>query len=91
MMVEADAYDVVMTNQVTGLNANFIKQSLIAHGIDPNSSEQQESNFDHDGSAWASFFSAGHGIGVIHDVLKISELVDRLTEEYQQALTKPIE
>ena len=34
---------------------------------------------------WKDIWSAGHGVGAIHDVLSVADLADRLKAEYKAA------
>ena len=56
------------TDKVTGLDANFIRQSLIDNGVEWNhTGDAPETNLDHDGLSWKTIFSVGHGVGIIKD------------------------
>jgi len=97
MIVAASAADIVSTKAVTGVNANFIAQSLEQAGIDiaalPAHGEMDinqelgealtESNTS---KPWRDIWSAGHGVGSIADVPSVAELVKRLKDEYIEAV-----
>jgi len=97
MIVNATAADIVSTKAVTGVNANFIAQSLEQAGIDidalPEHGEMDinaelgealtESNSS---KPWRDIWSAGHGVGSIEDVPGVEELVQRLKDEYLAAV-----
>lgn len=38
-----------------------------------------------DAKAWRDIWSAGHGVGSIHDIPSVADLVNRLTTEYAAA------
>ena len=103
MIVEAAASDIVLTDAVTGVNANFIKQSLTQAGYDPeNLAEYGEVDINKEladaldprqnsAKPWRDLWSAGHGVGSISDSPPVAELVQRLREEYQTAMSAQTE
>ena len=95
MLVECEASDIVYTNQVSGINANFMKPSLDAAGIDPVAGRTKDVKIgqhkpEDESKAWKTVWSAGQGVGEIHDVPTVGELVDRLRTEYDAAAKTPI-
>lgn len=89
MLVDSTIDDLILTNAVTGVHANWLRQSLIAAGMDPNALEKDpDVNFTDPQSGvkrWANTWSAGHGVGVIDRVESVQSLVDQLRREYQSA------
>ncbi len=92
MMVECTAADILCTDRLTGVNANYMKPSLEAAGLDiekllagaaPDTAGILES-----AKAWRDLWSAGHGVSVIDDVPGVAELVDRLEKEYRAAVER---
>ncbi|MCA3301845.1 MAG: nitronate monooxygenase [Roseomonas sp.] len=89
MILAATAKDIVYTNAISGVNGNFLSASLEAAGLDP--ANLPEFNRElHLGSsekrAWKNIWSAGQGVGAIHDVPSTAELVARLSREYTEAI-----
>ncbi len=86
MLVESTIEDLVLTNAVTGVHANWLRQSLIAAGMDPDALETDpDIDFTDPQSGvkrWANTWSAGHGVGEIKQVESVKDLVDRLKQEY---------
>ena len=89
MIVAAAAKDIVYTPAISGVSGNFLRASILAAGGDPDHLP------DHGGlsvsaegelKAWKNIWSAGHGVGDIHDVPSTAELCARLTREYKTAL-----
>ena len=93
MIVEGSAADVVYTNGVNGLPAMWLKASIRAVGMDPDNLPRLERRgTDHlpEGiTPWRDIWSAGQGIGLIHDVPRVAELVRRLQAEYVGACRAP--
>jgi nitronate monooxygenase len=89
MLVDSTIDDLILTNAVTGVHANWLRQSLIAAGMDPNALEKDpDVNFTDPQSGvkrWANTWSAGHGVGVIDRVESVHSLVGQLRREYQSA------
>ena len=87
MLVDSTIDDLILTNAVTGVHANWLRQSLIAAGMDPNALEKDpDVNFTDPQSGvkrWANTWSAGHGLGVIDRVESVQSLVARLMQEYR--------
>lgn len=90
MIVESGIDDVIYTDGVSGVSANFLKKSIELAGIDV--SEKKEEDFSkltgEHAKAWKDIWSAGHGVAEIKDVPSVSELVERLKSEYKSALER---
>lgn len=89
MLVDSTIEDLILTNAVTGVHANWLRQSLVAAGMDPNALETDpDVDFTDPQSGvkrWANTWSAGHGVGMIDRVESVKSLVSRLSQEYQSA------
>jgi len=92
-MVADGPDDVVYTPAVTGVPANFLKNSIRRVGLDPDRLPQPKGVFQPDlpGDlrAWRDIWSAGQGIGLIDDIPTVAELVQRLKQEYEAARALP--
>jgi nitronate monooxygenase len=94
MIVEHAAADIIYTSAVSGVPGNFLRPSIAASGIDPESLVEAPGRpvlklFQPDSSgprAWKEIWSAGQGIGAIHEVRSVAEIVAELRREYQAAL-----
>ncbi len=94
MIVESDATDIVYTPAISGVNANFLRPSIAAAGRDPdNLTVDANSSLSLEGEAkvWRDIWSAGQGVGGIHDILSTADLCARLTAEYRAAIAKAAE
>ncbi len=93
MIVNSGIGDVVYTDGVSGVNANFLLKSIEKAGIDL--TEKKKEDFSkltgEHAKAWKDIWSAGHGVAEITDVPSVQELVERLKSEYKSALDKNIE
>jgi len=92
MLTETRAADIVYTPKVSGVNANFLKPSLAAAGLDPdNMPAHTELDMSNEAKAWKTVWSAGHGVGSINDQPSATELCKRLIAEYRQATKQACE
>jgi nitronate monooxygenase len=90
MIVETSAADVVYTPYFTGVHGNYLKPSIARAGLDPDNlpaADKTKMNFGSGAApkAWKEIWGAGQGVGNIHDVLPVRELVTRLEAEYAAA------
>ena len=91
MIVDGTAADIVTTNCFTGVDANFLRPSLLEHGLDPaNLKRAQGSGINIDGGgdnakAWKEIWSAGQGIGAVSRSEPAGAYVERLAQEYSAA------
>lgn len=96
MLVDSSAADIVYTPAISSVAANFLKPSLLAAGLDPAQLAAPEkvdlahlTNPDlHGAKAWKDIWSAGHGVGSIHDAPPVATLAERLTAEYDAAIAR---
>lgn len=90
-LVESSSKDIVYSNYFTGVHGNYLRQSIIAAGLDPNhlpDADRSKMDFDKasDGAkAWRDIWGAGQGIGAVKAVEPVSAIVDRLEAEYLAA------
>ena len=91
-VVASGAADIVYTNLFTGVHGNYLRQSIVAAGLDPDNlpeSDPSKMSFGSGGSsaakAWRDVWGAGQGIGVVKEVVSTAELVGRLAQQYQAA------
>jgi nitronate monooxygenase len=97
MVVRDGAADIVYTPVFSGIWANYLKNSVRAAGIDPDVLEGRQdggkddlfAGLDARPKAWKDVWSAGQGIGSIHDVPSVAELVMRMRREYTEAAAHP--
>ncbi|MDF9617429.1 nitronate monooxygenase family protein [Pseudomonas entomophila] len=91
MILDAGAADIVHTPAVSGIPASFLRQSLEHAGYDPGALKNNPETgklkpLDDEAKAWKTVWSAGQGVGEIHDLPGAAELIRRLCDEYQAAL-----
>jgi nitronate monooxygenase len=87
MLIKSTIEDIVYTDAITGVKANFLLPSLQANHIDLSLLGQRtlDSPKLSDPKAWKHIFSAGHGIATIQERQSIREIIEQLKTEYDQA------
>lgn len=91
MIVDCAADDIMLTNCFTGVNASFLRPSILQNGLDPTNLQRAEgaeisiSGGGSNSKAWRDIWSAGQGIGAIKTSGPASEYIDRLAQEYALA------
>jgi nitronate monooxygenase len=90
-IVEGRAADIVYSSLFTGVHGNYLRQSIVASGLDPdNLPEGDLKTMDFgtgEGSkkAWRDIWGSGQGIGAVDRVRPTADYVARLAEEYEAA------
>lgn len=94
-IVEGKAADIVYSNLFTGVHGNYLKQSIINAGLDPENlpeSDPTKMNFGSGGNteakAWKDIWGCGQGIGNIDAVLSTKDLIEKLSAEYNTAAAR---
>lgn len=91
MICDAAAADILYTSAVSGIPANFLRQSLEKAGFDLEKLKKEGANagklkslnaIGDEAQAWKTVWSAGQGVSNIHDIPTIAALADRLKQEY---------
>lgn len=91
MLVQAQANDILYTPFFTGIPGNYLKPSIVAAGLNPESLPAPNLDGTNFGSgrerskAWRDIWGAGQGVGSIDSILSVQHIVDKLKQEYQQA------
>jgi nitronate monooxygenase len=93
MIVDGTAADVIYTDVVNGMSAMWLKASLHANGLDvatmPKLAKRGTDHLPPEVKPWKTLWSAGQGIGLIHDIPSVAELVHQLQAEYVGACSTP--
>lgn len=98
-IVRGSSASVVGTSYFTGVHANYLKESIVASGLDPDRLPAGDAQVTPFGSpdegaaaagkpkpkAWRDVWGAGQGIGAVDRVLSAGGLVARLQAEYDEA------
>jgi nitronate monooxygenase len=91
-IVESGAADIVSSALFTGIPGNYLRSSIAASGLDPDSLDKLDSlptEFGSAGSgkskAWRDIWGSGQGIGAVRKVQPAAEYIDQLAREYGDA------
>jgi nitronate monooxygenase len=92
MIVESSSDEIVYTSLFTGVRGNYLKRSVAAAGLDPDNlpeADKSAMDFGSGGNmakkAWRDIWSAGQGVGNIHETLPTRDLVARMRREFDAA------
>ncbi len=87
MLVEASADDIIYTDSIAGMAGNFLRQSILANGLDPKNLPPPRGlhrpNLPEGVKPWKTVWSAGQSAGAIEDIPSVAELVERLAQEFE--------
>jgi len=96
----ATATDIIYTAAISGVNANFIRQSIEAAGLDIDALEipktidfgaeidEARDSVASEPKPWKDIWSAGHGVGSIDSTIPVKALIETLALGYKAALTR---
>lgn len=91
MVIQSTAEDIVTSDRLTGVKANFMRRSLELAGHDAAQLARgapAEKAFGEGGGsykAWRDVWSAGHGVGATRSLGSTSLIVENLRAEYESA------
>jgi len=90
-IIGSAASDIVYTNLFTGVHGNYIRESILNSGLDPENlpvADKTKMDFSSGASkakAWKDIWGAGQGVGQISDIPTAGEIVARMKAEYDAA------
>ncbi len=92
MVVGASMKDLVASRALTGALGNWMKPSIERAGLSL-ADMKAEAKIDFSGDlqavkAWRSVWSAGHGVGSVRTIAPVRAIVDRLVDEYREAVAR---
>jgi nitronate monooxygenase len=86
MLLDSTSADILYTPAISGIPASFLRQSIVAAGLDPDRLKPKtEINLGEEldaAKAWKDIWSAGQGTTEIRDVPPAAQLCARLIREY---------
>ena len=94
MIVSSDSKDIVYTSLFTGIHGSYLKGSIVNAGLDPDNLDKADKSamdFGGGGSkakAWKDIWGAGQGVGSMHDIPCVNDLVLRMEKEYHETLKR---
>lgn len=92
MIVDSAAKDIVYTSLFTGVHGSYLRGSIVNAGMNPDDlpeGDKAAMDFGSGGGskakAWRDIWGAGQGVGTMHDIPPVAELVARMEVDYQAA------
>ena len=87
MTLQAGAGDILYTDAISGVNANFLRASIVAAGLDPQKLVSHgPMDLGSEAKAWKSGWSAGQGVSAIDDIPTVAQLCRRLIDGYGRVM-----
>jgi nitronate monooxygenase len=87
MILASRIADIVYTPAVSGVSGNFMRQSLVRAGLDPDGPVPEMNMDKKEAKAWRDIWSAGHGVGGVGEVVPTEALVAELENDFDRALS----
>ncbi len=89
-IIESGAADIVTSALFTGISGNYLRNSIVAAGLDPDNLPPPQPglmSFESatGAKAWRDIWGSGQGIGMVEAITPAGELVARLEREYVKA------
>jgi nitronate monooxygenase len=85
MMAAAAAADIVYTDRVSGIPANYLRQSLAENGLLDEGGQPHALDLAGEARAWKTVWSAGHGVGAVGAIRPAAAICAELISGYRQA------
>ena len=86
MVVASGSEDIVCSDSFTGVKANWLRQSIVNYGLDPDHLPEGRIDFSRqDLKRWRDIWSAGQGVGAVDRICPLAEVVAQLEREYHTA------
>jgi nitronate monooxygenase len=86
MILDSRISDIVYTPAVSGVHGNFMRDSLVRAGLNPDGPAPEMNMDKKEAKAWRDIWSAGHGVGGISAVVPTERLVAELHRDFETAL-----
>ena len=92
-IVANSADGIVYTNLFTGVHGNYLKSSISRAGLDPDNlpeSDPSKMNFgsNRPAKAWKDIWGSGQGIGSVHKIEPVADMIARLERDYKEGKAK---
>jgi nitronate monooxygenase len=93
MVISSTIDDILYTDAFSGVNGNYLVPSIVEAGLDPERlRKKEEINFNElanpELKAWKDVWSAGQGVGQIKETESIHDIIQKLTQSYEEAKGK---
>ena len=84
LVLESDITDIEYSAEVDGVGANWLRQTMPKQSLlgDGTPGKLDVNAILGDQKRWRDILSVGHGVGSIHDIPPVGDLIARMAEEY---------
>lgn len=85
MVIDSSVDDIVCSDAITGVAANWLRASLHSAGLDPDNmpkKTQMDVSASVDAKRWKDIWAAGQSVGPVKQLQSIQEIVDELSEQF---------
>jgi nitronate monooxygenase len=93
MLINSDASDLVYTDRLSGIGCNFLRPTLERWAMDPDKLLPKQPDLwslvDSEAKLWRDIWTAGHGIGSIDSIKKVTTIVEDMAASYRAACDLP--
>ena len=91
MILDSTAKDIVYTSFFSGINGNYLRESIKNSGLDPDSldegtKDQMSFSNPEKPKVWKDIWGSGQGIGRIKEITSVMNVVKELEKEMEKAL-----
>jgi len=91
MILDSTAKDIVYTSFFSGINGNYLRESIKNSGLDPDSldegtKDQMSFSNPEKPKVWKDIWGSGQGIGRIKEITSVKNVVKELEKEMEKAL-----
>lgn len=87
MTASARAADILYTPAISGVNANFLRPSVVAAGLDPDHLEPHgDLDMQNEAKAWKNVWSAGQGVAGFSTIDPAAAICSGLIADYRAAM-----
>ncbi len=87
-VVDGRAADIVNSNLFTGVHGNYLRASIVAAGLAPDTlpeSDPSAMDFGGGAKAWKDIWGSGQGIGAVDAVVPAKDRIAQIAAEYRAA------
>lgn len=85
MVIDSSVDDIVCSDAITGVAANWLRASLQSAGLDPDNmpkKAEMDVSASVDAKRWKDIWAAGQSVGPVKQLQSIQEIVDELSEQF---------
>ena len=91
MIVDSSAADIVYSDHFTGVHGNYLRPSITAAGLDPDTLANAAgmdiaAMAEDEKKAWRDIWGAGQGIGAVEEIQPAASFIEQLKAQYLDAI-----